>query len=123
MIKDQEFLRQTNTSLIDVVKTTEVLNETASLLKFVANEDKSKQTAADVMKDVWLSEDVLSKLSALFENCAKTALQTDRLKAYGGVFANDIWSDNEFRAILYSKALDLYSDLEEEKEARTKDMN
>jgi hypothetical protein len=109
VIKDKEFLQQTKRTVIELVKSKPVLDETANLLKFISNEQETRDTVVTFFKELALSPDVFDKLCNLFEKCSIKSITSDRSKTGAMNFCNELMSDNEFRTKLYTKALNVFS--------------
>lgn len=109
VLKDQEFLQTTKSSLIEMPKSKEVTDETAALLKFIADDETAKDTIAKFFKDVFLSDEVFNDLCALFEKGAVNAIHDDKTQNGAVNFGNEVLADKELRNAILSKAVNVFS--------------
>lgn len=105
VLKHQEFLKVTKRSVIDMLKSKEVTDETIVLLKYIAESPATKECIAQFFKTLFLSDELFPNLCELLEKSTLRAIKSDRNKAQAGSFVYDLLSDKKLRYYLYYKTL------------------
>ena len=105
VLKHQEFLKVTKRSVIDMLKSKQVTDETVVYLKYLAESPETKQCVAEFFEVVFLCDEVFPHLCDMFEKSALSAVKSERNKVQASLFMNDIYNDKKFRYFIYYKTL------------------
>jgi hypothetical protein len=107
VIKHPEFLKETKHTVIHIFKSPSVTSEVAVLLKFISDQDKTKQVVAQWMKDIFLGPSVFEDFCFLFERSSINSVKNEKTKSEVNVLFSNLIKDREFMSLIYMKALNI----------------
>jgi hypothetical protein len=107
VIKHPDFLKETKHTVIEVFKSPQVSSEIAVLLKFISNQETTKQFVSTWMKEIFLGPSVFEDFCFLFEKCAINSVKNEKTKSEVNVMCTNLIKDREFMSLIYMKALNI----------------
>jgi hypothetical protein len=108
ILKSDQLKYDVKVNILKILKSSRTKNEASNYVKEIVLDEEFKQFIAKIMKQIWLRDDVLGRLSSLFEKCALSALKTDTCKNKGSDLFLIIWRDNNFKNYVYTKSLSFW---------------
>jgi hypothetical protein len=108
ILRSDQLKYDAKVNILKVLKSNNIKNESSNYVKEIVLDEEFKQFIAKMMKQIWLRDDVLGRLSSLFEKCALNAMKTDTCKNKGSDLFLIIWRDNNFKNYVYTKSLSFW---------------
>jgi hypothetical protein len=115
IFRSQEFKQIAKANTLAIIKAERVKSEGGDFVKELVTDEVFKDFIGDIMKEIWLRDDVLGDLTGLFQRCGVRALTSEKIKLKASEMFMKIWSDNNFKSFIFDQSLSFWAEAEIDK--------